>query len=332
MFKVSAMFAVMFALLMVIAVMPQQAKAASLTPQQIEAVTNLLVSFNVDAQTVTTVKAVLNGTGGPGPGDNWKQENGNQMGGNRNDDREDHFKTEFPGASACGFLNRSLTRGNVGDDVRKLQEFLRQTGDLHATSTTNFFGAVTEAALQAWQARTGLVLSGSADTTGFGKAGPLTRQALMMHCKQLIGAKEGNNPGGPFGDNHGSSTNDSNVLSCRLTASKTTIAVGESVTLYWTSKNATSSSTIGGGTNGAIAGSLQLMPTETTTYLKRVFGPAGQAECMTTVTVGTTTPAVEKKVVVVPTVLNIGRTLTLMTSGMAAVMDGYLSLFGMSLE
>ncbi len=327
--KSLAMFSVIFAIMMVWACMPQPAKAATLTAQQIEAVTNLLVSFNVDAKTVTTVKAVLNGTGG---GDGWKQGTSTRPGegGSKGDDREDHFKMEFPGASACGFLMRTLGRGTSGDDVRKLQELLRKSGDLQSTSTTNFFGPATELALQAWQTRTGLVLAGAASSTGFGMVGPKTRQALMMHCKELVDNKQGNGNGNDDHGNQGGAWGNTGTTTpvCVLRANKTTITAGQSVVLTWESRNATEASAIGGG-RGPANGSLTLTPTETATYLKRVYSPTGQGECMTTVVVGTTTPATEKKVVMN---FDIGRTVALMGSGMAAVMDGYLSLFGMSLE
>jgi peptidoglycan hydrolase-like protein with peptidoglycan-binding domain len=326
--KSVAMFSVIFAIMMLWASMPQPAKAATLTTQQIEAVTNLLVSFNVDAKTVMTVKAVLNGTGG---GDGWKQ------GTSTRPEDGDHMKPGFPGNSGCALLQRTLNRGHVGDDVRQLQEFLRKLGFLNATSSTDFFGPATERALQAWQAHEGVVTNGDAQSTGFGAVGPKTRQLIMMRCKDL-GDDRGNNgngngngnddhgnQGGPLG-NAGTTT-----PVCVLRANKNTITPGESVVLSWESRNATYASSVT-GEQGPVRGSITLTPTETTTYLKRVYNTTSQAECMTTVTVGTTTPAAQKKVVVVPFVENISRTISLMGSGMAAVMDGYLSLFGMALE
>jgi hypothetical protein len=101
----------------------------------------------------------------------------------------------------------------------------------------------------------------------------------------------------------------------------------------WESRNATSSSSSVAGVQGPANGSIVVAPTETMTYLKRVYGPAGEGQCTTTVMVGTdTTPAAEQTVVVVPTTLDVGKVFSLMGSGMAAVMDGYLSLFGLSLE
>ncbi len=100
----------------------------------------------------------------------------------------------------------------------------------------------------------------------------------------------------------------------------------------WDSKNATYASSVNGD-KGPVRGSIKVAPTETTTYVKRVYSPTGEGQCTATIMVGEdTTPAAEQKVVIVPTTLNIGRVVSLMGSGMAAVMDGYLGLFGMSLE
>jgi peptidoglycan hydrolase-like protein with peptidoglycan-binding domain len=315
--KVTAMFAVLFAVLLVFAVMPMRAQAASLTAEQVQAVTNLLVSFNVDTKTVDTVTMVLKG--GTTGGDRMMPKDGMQNSG----------MGMNPGQGmGCGLLVRNLVRGAQGDDVAQLQAFLQKTGDLKATSTTNFFGPMTEEALKMWQKREGVVQNGDAQSTGFGMVGPMTRKMVLERCQML---KENR---GEWKEQRpdmypGASATSTPV--CVLRANKNIVAPGESVVLSWESKNATYASTVSGG-QGPVNGSITQTPTETTVYLKRVYNANGQGECSTTVTVGSTTPAAQPKVVVVPTLETISRTISLMGSGMAAVMDGYLSLFGLSLE
>ncbi len=49
-------------------------------------------------------------------------------------------------------LNRSLSRGSSGDDVRKLQEFLSKDKDIYPDGLiTGFFGPLTESAVKRWQ-------------------------------------------------------------------------------------------------------------------------------------------------------------------------------------
>gem|GEM_PF-2683613 len=81
----------------------------------------------------------------------------------------------------CISLNRNLARGAQGDDVRQLQHSLIGEGELDADSSTGFFGPKTEKALQKWQAKRGIVASGSPHTTGFGAVGPRTR-AMLKEC------------------------------------------------------------------------------------------------------------------------------------------------------
>jgi peptidoglycan hydrolase-like protein with peptidoglycan-binding domain len=327
MIKVLAMFAVLFAITMVWALMPQPAKAAGLTAEQKQAVINLLASFGAEQSVLNNVSLSLNGGVAVMVPPSTASSTGNM---------------HMPMGMGCGLFVRNIVRGSAGDDVRDLQEFLRKTGDLKATSTTNFFGPMTEEALKMWQRREGIVTSGDAQTTGFGMVGPMTRKIMLERCKDLRGdikdalhdwnddhGNQGQN--GHEGDNRGPWGNATTSPVCVLRASKPMIRPGESVVLAWESRNATYASSID-GSQGPVNGSLTQAPTQTTTYVKRVYNGTSQGECMTTVTVGTTTPATEKKVVVMPSSVTITRVLSLMTSGMAAVMDGYLSLFNLSLE
>lgn len=73
----------------------------------------------------------------------------------------------------CAILNRNLSRGKSGDDVRGLQEFLTSEGFLNATAT-GFFGPATASAVAKWQASEGV--------TSIGSFGPLSRERLKIRC------------------------------------------------------------------------------------------------------------------------------------------------------
>ena len=87
---------------------------------------------------------------------------------------------------ACPVFSRTLSRGATGDDVRELQKILASGGYLKA-EPTGYFGALTEKALQGFQAKAKLVSSGTPQTTGWGVFGPKTRAFLAAVCtKQLM--------------------------------------------------------------------------------------------------------------------------------------------------
>jgi len=85
----------------------------------------------------------------------------------------------------CPLFTRVLARGmsdrETGGDITRLQLFLRSTGDYTYPEITGYFGVATEQAVQRWQARNGVVSSGTPDTTGYGVVGPKT-QAAMARC------------------------------------------------------------------------------------------------------------------------------------------------------
>jgi len=82
-------------------------------------------------------------------------------------------------AMSCISFNQNLYLGSRGSDVFRLQKFLTQTGDFTYPEITGYFGPATERAVMRWQARNGVVSSGSAETTGYGVFGPSTRSAIQ---------------------------------------------------------------------------------------------------------------------------------------------------------
>ena len=77
----------------------------------------------------------------------------------------------------CDFIERRLSPGNSGDEVRALQEFLRGEGVFNR-EPTGYFGAVTGDALRSWQVREGIVSSASSG----GVFGERSREFLMRRC------------------------------------------------------------------------------------------------------------------------------------------------------
>lgn len=85
-------------------------------------------------------------------------------------------------AATCPNLYRNLSFGSRGSDVVELQTFLIAQGDLAAGNNTGYFGRLTEAAVKSWQAKNGVVSSGTAATTGYGTVGPRTRAKIASVC------------------------------------------------------------------------------------------------------------------------------------------------------
>lgn len=124
-------------------------------------------------------------------------------------------------------LYADRTDAQTGGEVSKLQMFLAQTPHIYPSGLiTGYFGPATEVAVQKWQAAAGVVSSGSPETTGYGYVGPKTRS--LMSCGSPIPQTIPpvvTTP--PIGVSE----------SCTITASKTSVGVGESYTISWTTRN-----------------------------------------------------------------------------------------------
>lgn len=82
-------------------------------------------------------------------------------------------------------VNDATTAG----EVTKLQKFLAQDKVIYPEGlVTGYFGALTEKAVQRWQAKQGIISSGSASTSGYGVVGPKTREALNRVCNGPAGS------------------------------------------------------------------------------------------------------------------------------------------------
>ena len=144
----------------VLALVPKKAEAA-LTESQIQAILDLLQSFGADQAIVGNVNSSLHGlpttSGGGGTA---------------------AFCPNFTYNLYLG-LNDSETEGQV----TQLQKFLAQDSIVYPEGhITGFYGPLTEQAVKRWQAKNGLVSSGSPDTTGYGVMGVQTREKIRAFC------------------------------------------------------------------------------------------------------------------------------------------------------
>lgn len=86
-------------------------------------------------------------------------------------------------------LNRQLQVGMSGSDVSSLQTFLAQDSTLYPEGlVTGYYGQLTMSAVQRFQARNGIVSSGTPASTGYGRVGPTTRAAINA---QMAGGTTG---------------------------------------------------------------------------------------------------------------------------------------------
>jgi peptidoglycan hydrolase-like protein with peptidoglycan-binding domain len=75
-------------------------------------------------------------------------------------------------------ITQNLSFGITSEEVRQLQLFLKATGDYTHPTINGFYGTATEDAVKRYQARKGVVSSGTPQTTGYGSVGPSTRTAI----------------------------------------------------------------------------------------------------------------------------------------------------------
>lgn len=93
-----------------------------------------------------------------------------------------------PSLLSCPVFSRTLQRGSEGADVRELQAILKSGGYL-SVEPTGYFGALTEKALQDFQAKAKLVSDGTPVTTGWGVFGPKTRAFIAKLCADELAGR-----------------------------------------------------------------------------------------------------------------------------------------------
>lgn len=83
--------------------------------------------------------------------------------------------------SVSAALTSSLDIGSTGSNVTELQTYLATNASIYPSGlVTGYFGPLTQAAVQRFQAAQGIVSSGSPSTTGYGRVGPKTMAAINI--------------------------------------------------------------------------------------------------------------------------------------------------------
>ncbi len=99
--------------------------------------------------------------------------------------KSEHYRTMvFDFAPDPIYISMHLEQGDRGEDVRKLQSFLKEAGFLSIAQETDYFGARTEEALIQYQLKNNIIFDRS--TPGAGTVGPRTRQTLNASLDALV--------------------------------------------------------------------------------------------------------------------------------------------------
>ena len=164
-----------------------------------------------------------------------------------------------PTSTASATLTRTLALGASGTDVLLLQQLLIAGGFLPQGDATGYFGLLTQAAVQSFQAHSGIVSSGSPQTTGYGAVGPHTRAAIA----QLLAAPVSSATSTVSTQTGGSTSTPSPVPAPAPSAcafNNQSVASGSSVTAYQAASvpaGQACASETRTCTNGALGGSYQ---------------------------------------------------------------------------
>lgn len=82
-------------------------------------------------------------------------------------------------ASALTMITAHLDFGETGGNVTSLQQFLATDSSVYPEAlVTGYYGPLTRAAVQRYQCKQGIVCTGAAASTGYGRVGPRTLAAI----------------------------------------------------------------------------------------------------------------------------------------------------------
>ncbi len=91
--------------------------------------------------------------------------------------------TSTSAPASCSAIAPTLKQGSSGAAVTQLQQFLARDPSVYPEGlVTGYFGSLTQAAVQRFQAKNGIVSSGSPSTTGYGQVGPKTAAVILAQC------------------------------------------------------------------------------------------------------------------------------------------------------
>lgn len=96
-------------------------------------------------------------------------------------------------SASCSAIG-AMGPGSSGADVTQLQQFLARDSSIYPEGIiSGFYGSLTQAAVQRFQAKNAIVSSGSPSTTGYGRVGPKTLAALIAQCGGTSSSTNGGN-------------------------------------------------------------------------------------------------------------------------------------------
>lgn len=86
-------------------------------------------------------------------------------------------------AGSCTAPSTTLSPGSSGTNVSLLQRFLARDAAIYPEGqVTGYYGTLTTAAVQRFQAKYNLATSGTPATTGYGRVGPKTLEVINSLC------------------------------------------------------------------------------------------------------------------------------------------------------
>ena len=85
----------------------------------------------------------------------------------------------FAVSNSYAMISSSLDLGSTGSQVTELQTYLSTNVNIYPQGIiSGYFGLLTQSAVKRFQTAQGIVSSGSPDTTGYGRVGPMTRARI----------------------------------------------------------------------------------------------------------------------------------------------------------
>ena len=137
-------------------------------------------------------------------------------------------------SSACPNIGRVLRNGSTGDDVSRLQQFLARDPSVYPeANVSGYYGGLTQAAVQRWQAKYNVVSSGSPETTGYGMVGPRTAATIALLCSTGGAAGNASAPVGGYIQVSPISGNAPLAVNVVATVNTTGSCAGAIYTLSW---------------------------------------------------------------------------------------------------
>ena len=96
--------------------------------------------------------------------------------------------------NAYAVITSQLDFGDRGTEVTELQTYLSTDANIYPSKlVTGYFGQLTKAGVERFQTARGIVSSGTPESTGYGRVGPITQAAINAI---LAGGNVGGNVGG----------------------------------------------------------------------------------------------------------------------------------------